>query len=383
MLAFSGGSSANMLRNFALALVAASVAAAPSETAHSLQPDAAAVPRWAHELARRLRHQPAQQTLLAQTLLADWNEDARRFPINASGTVLRNASSVPGATSHAVLPAPLAPRRAPRELSIGVLQMQAVHGNVSASIAKASALLAAGPPGHLDLLVLPELAFAGYVWDHADELAPVAEAADGPTFRWASAAAKARGAHVLVGFAERDAADANRLHNAAMVVGPDGALVTVARKTALTDTDALWAERGSGANSMPVVDVPGVGRIGVGICKDMSVVPVGAVAGEHHMDNSFRAAEVDVIAVLAAWDSSDAREVIHEKWKARVSRHLGTPTVLVVADQTGAELGVPYAGASTVMDLAGPTTLGQLDHEEQLLVVKVPPMAARAAASAA
>ena len=27
-----------------------------------------------------------------------------------------------------------------------------------------------------------------------------------------------------------------------------------------------------------------------------------------------------------------------------------------------AELGVPYAGASTVMDLAGPTTLGQLDH---------------------
>ena len=93
--------------------------------------------------------------------------------------MLRNASSVPGATSHAVLPAPLAPRRAPRELSIGVLQMQAVHGNVSASIAKASALLAAGPPDHLDLLVLPELAFAGYVWDHADELAPVAEAADG------------------------------------------------------------------------------------------------------------------------------------------------------------------------------------------------------------
>ena len=236
--------------------------------------------------------------------------------------------------------------------------MQAVHGNVSASIAKASALLAAGPPGHLDLLVLPELAFAGYVWDHADELAPVAEAADGPTFRWASAAAKARGAHVLVGFAERDAADDKRLHNAAMVVGPDGALVTVARKTALTDTDALWAERGSGANSMPVVDVPGVGRIGVGICKDMSVVPVGAVAGEHHMDNSFRAAEVDVIALLSSWDSSDAREVIHEKWKARVSRHLGTPTVHVVADQTGAELGVPYAGASTVMDLAGPTTLG-------------------------
>ena len=89
-----------------------------------------------------------------------------------------------------------------------------------------------------------------------------------------------------------------------------------------------------------------------------------------------------MIAVLAAWDSSDARDVIHEKWKARVSKHLGTPTVFVVADQTGAELGVPYAGASTVMDLAGPTTLGQLDHEEQLLVVKVPP-AARAAAAAA
>ena len=93
-----------------LALVAASVAAAPSETAHSLQPDAAAVPgRTSRPAATSAR----QQTLLAQTLLTDRNEDARRFPINASGTVLRNAPSS-GARRATPLPAPLAPRRAAR-----------------------------------------------------------------------------------------------------------------------------------------------------------------------------------------------------------------------------------------------------------------------------
>ena len=217
-----------MLRKVALALLAASVAAAPSETAHSLQPDAAAVPRWAHELARRLRHQPAQQTLLAQTLLADWNEDARRFPINASGTVLRNASSVPGATS---TPCCRRRSRAARRALDGV-QMQAVHGNVGASIAKASALLAAGPPGHLDLLVLPGLAFAGCVWDHrrAGAGGGGGRQADVPM-----GVGGKRAARVLVGFAERDAADEKRLHNAAMV-GPDGALVRARRRPSPTPT---------------------------------------------------------------------------------------------------------------------------------------------------
>ena len=60
------------------------------------------------------------------------------------------------------------------------------------------------------------------------------------------------------------------------------------RKTALTETDAQWAGVGRGAKSMPVVDLPPIGRVGVGICKDMSAVTATSLAGEHAMDESFR-----------------------------------------------------------------------------------------------
>ena len=72
------------------------------------------------------------------------------------------------------------------------------------------------------------------------------------------------------------------------------------------------------------------------------------MAGEHSMDESFRMADVDVIVVLAAWDSKDKQEVVHNKWKARVGKHLGTNTLLVIADQVGQQAGVPFAASSAV-----------------------------------
>lgn len=110
--------------------------------------------------------------------------------------------------------------------------------------------------------------------------------------------------------------------------------------------------------------------------------------------------------MLAAWDSHDPTETVHNKWKARVrrrrpprregvsgggvvrplhpcfssphafrraqvSKHLGTETLLVVADQSGNERGVPFAGSSTIMDLAGPATLAKLSSIEEGLIVQV------------
>ena len=62
-----------------------------------------------------------------------------------------------------------------------------------------------------------------------------------------------RSTHVLLGFVERDE---DTLYNSAMLVSATGELVALARKTALTDTDAQWASYGRGAKSMPVVDLP-------------------------------------------------------------------------------------------------------------------------------
>lgn len=359
----------------ALACALLGLGARPNTRQHQheqvlLQPSAPAaateaapdVPTWARNLARRLGPHASPQTLLA-----DWTEDKRRFLLNTTSRVARGPNSGPDVRINlAALPLQTQ-SMATKNITIAVMQMQALHGRANESMQKADALLRAAPPGDFDLLVLPELAFTGYVWDSADEIRPQAEQSDGPSFQWAQKAAKERNSHVLLGFVEQGEGDA--LHNSAMMVSPAGELVMVARKTALTDTDAQWATSGTGSKSMPVTDTP-FGRVGVGICKDMSAVPSGAAAGEHSMDENFRAAGVDIIVVLAAWDSQDAREVVHNKWMARVGKHLGTKTLLVIADQSGSELGVPFAGSSAVMDLSGPTTLAVLSESDEAVGVQ-------------
>jgi len=319
---------------------------------------------WAQRLLSRLGS--GSTPLSAATLLADWRDDKLKYQMNVTTTRVLRGPSAHGVASLGVLPNPVVPEVLPSaNLSLAVLQMQAMHGNVNESMAKASRLLE-DAPGDIDLIVLPELAFTGYIWDTPEEAASVAEPVDGPTYQWAANVAAQRSAYVLLGFVE-DAGE--HLHNSAMLVGPTGELHALARKTALTNTDAQWARSGSGSRSMPVVDLPGVGRVGVGICKDISAVPQNAQPGEHVMDDSFSAAAVDIIAVLAAWDSTDSSSVVHSKWMARVGKHIGTQTLLVVADQSGFELGTPYAGSSTIMDLSEPTILAGLPTEAEGIVV--------------
>ena len=341
---------------------------------------------WAQRLSHRLTN-IGNTPLSAATLLADWRDDKLKYQMNATTSRVLRGPSAHGVASLGALPRPMIPQLQRTNLTLAVLQMQAEHGRVNESMAKASRLLEEAPIGDIDLLVLPELAFTGYIWDTPHEAAAVAEPIDGPTYQWAANVAMTRSAYVLLGFVE-DAGEV--LHNSAMLVGPTGELFALARKTALTNTDAQWAASGSGSKSMPIVDLPGVGRIGVGICKDISAVPQvrpatsllapvppcpcctpwpslpllplvqdalalaaplppptplfhapplppccpqNAVPGQHVMDDSFSAAAVDIIAVLAAWDSTDSSDVVHSKWMARVGKHIGTQTLLVVADQ--------------------------------------------------
>ena len=234
---------------------------------------------------------------------------------------------------------------------------------------------------------------------------------------------------MLLGFVER--ADDNALYNSALLVSARGELVAVARKTALTDTDAQWASYGRGAKSMPVVELPPIGRVGIGICKDMSAVTTTSMPGEHAMDESFRRANTAPLPIrtpprplrvrafrAALVDRTRAqgggcgrhrrarclglagqagdrpqqmegtgalshghaggrpasprhrRIAPYHTRTAQVSKHLGTPTLLIVADQSGSDRGVPYAGSSVVMDLLGPSTLAQLSEAEEGLLVQ-------------
>jgi 5-aminopentanamidase len=195
------------------------------------------------------------------------------------------------------------------------------------------------------LVVLPELATSGYVFESVEETRACAEPATGRALAgWAEEAA--RGAAVVVGgFCE--AGDDGLLYNSAAVVDGRG-VQAVYRKIHLWDREQLFFA--PGVESAAVVETA-VGRIGVAVCYDLNFPEVArglAVAG------------ADVVAVPTNWPSFPRPEGERpiEIALAMATAHVNHVFV-AACDRTGTERGVEWTGGSVICDeygwpIAGP-----------------------------
>ena len=112
------------------------------------------------------------------------------------------------------------------------------------------------------LLVLPECAIPGYMFDSAEEALPFAEEIPGPSTEVLERECRRLGMHVVCGMLERGR---DALHNSAVLIGPDG-LIGTYRKTHLPflGVDRFVVP----GDAFDVYDTP-LGRIGVEICYDL------------------------------------------------------------------------------------------------------------------
>jgi predicted amidohydrolase len=143
-------------------------------------------------------------------------------------------------------------------MKVGFVQTAPRFGAVRENLGRALAQLEEAPG---DLLVLPELFTTGYRFTSAEELAALAEPADGPAVRAVEAHCAARGRWVVGGFAERGA---DGIYNSAFVVGPSG-LLGLYRKVHLFNEEKRWFTPGD--LGFPVWDL-GPLRLGVLVCFD-------------------------------------------------------------------------------------------------------------------
>ena len=130
--------------------------------------------------------------------------------------------------------------------------------NLEVCVARLEEAAAAGA----ELLVLPECAIPGYMFDSADEAMPLAEEIPGPSTAALETACRRLGVHAVCGLLERDG---DLLRNAAVLVGPEG-LVGSYRKTHLP---FLGVDRFvSPGDELRVYETP-LGQIGLEICYDL------------------------------------------------------------------------------------------------------------------
>lgn len=211
-------------------------------------------------------------------------------------------------------------------------QFAPVLGSVERNVDTCVDLVRAAVADGADLVVLPELATSGYMFESPREALDASLTPDAPA--WGRLAAAAGDATVVIGFCEGAGGSA---HNSAAVV--DGAgLRTIYRKTHLWDRELSVFTPG---DSPPPVVTTRWGTLGVLICYDLEFPEMPRLLG---------LARCDVVAVPVNWPllarpaGEHPAEVIAAMAAARSSG-----LYVACCDRTGRERGQEWTEGTAIV----------------------------------
>lgn len=254
---------------------------------------------------------------------------------------------------------------------IGLAQHHVEPGDVAGNLARATAMVGDAAGHGAAVVVLPECLDAGWTHPAARDLArPV----PGPTTDALAAAARAHGVHVVAGVTERAG---DRLHNTAVLLGPDGALLHTHRKVGELDIGRALYTTG---DTLAVAQTP-FGRTATPVCADLG--PDALAVG-----HSLALLGARLLLSPCAWavppEHDDAVSPYGEPWLSTYPELARTHGVAVVGvSNVGPVVGGPWDGWRCIgRSLAvGPdgAVLAHLPYGEEALAVVDVPVAGTAA----
>lgn len=222
-------------------------------------------------------------------------------------------------------------------MNVACCQISPSVGRVEANLKLTRLAVREAAAAGAQLVVLPELASSGYVFESAEEARAAAQLSDAVLAAWSEEAAAGSGDVVVVGgFCELG--EDGRLYNSCALVDGSG-VRAVYRKIHLWDRESLWFSPGSA--EAPVVET-GLGRIGLAVCYDLEFP-------EQTRGLALRGAEV--ITVPTNWPRDRvARPVPILSLLASATAYL-SKVFVAVCDRCGTERDLMFEGGSVI---AGP-----------------------------
>ena len=240
-------------------------------------------------------------------------------------------------------------------LKAGVVQFSPLYGRVVDNLDRLELLVAQGVAQGAQLLVLPEMAWTGYLWPDAAAVLPVAEPAGRGRGQERMAAWAGRwGVSLAFGFPEVGVG----LFNSQGYATPDGVPHPVYRKTHLFEADEWWAAAGdSGYRQWPSP----WGPIGSGICMDLNYPDLADYHG---------ACGTRILAFSTNWLDQDFDVIPY--WEERLTGSgPGYSGAALFANRGGAEFGVAFRGQSAIF-VGGRCVASLPGTDDGVLVVEVP-----------
>mmetsp|Transcript_15257 Transcript_15257/g.26657 ORF Transcript_15257/g.26657 Transcript_15257/m.26657 type:complete len:287 (-) Transcript_15257:1090-1950(-) len=264
------------------------------------------------------------------------------------------------------------------KVKLCAVQFKPEWGERQRNIRTATRLLRNTQPHEYDFIVLPEMAFTGYVFNSFSEIRPYLEDKHGPTFQFCKEVAMRLNCWVVAGYPEisfeedeskngkRDG-EQGKAYNSMCVVDEHGQLVLNYRKTLLYETDKKWACKGDGFQTIRWKEI----NIGFGICMDLNVEDFDFSKDDFPLSKFCSQNDVSLLIVSTAWlqsESDDGLKELFEYWLWRLKPLWNETCVFLAANRTGSERGVTFAGGSVCIDLKQMGLVNWLDQEEDGLL---------------
>ena len=237
-------------------------------------------------------------------------------------------------------------------IRVACIQMEPVVGRKQANIEKSVASIEEAARNGARLIVLPELANSGYVFESREEAFALSEPVpDGESTRAWARLARDRDLYIAAGICERDG---DMLYNSAVLVGPEGHVGTF-RKVHLWNEENLYFEPGN--LGFPVFKTP-IGRIGAMICYD-GWFPEGyrlcALQG------------ADIICIATNWVPIPGQDESREAMANILcmgAAHTNS-VFIAAANRVGTERGQPFIGQSLIVSYTGWPIAGPASRDKE------------------
>ncbi|MGL4369281.1 MAG: carbon-nitrogen hydrolase family protein [Spirochaetota bacterium] len=213
-------------------------------------------------------------------------------------------------------------------MKAAAIQYRPPKGNPQQARREIAALAEEALSRNADIVVFPEMATSGYIWQSGGDLLPHAEPAEGPLFNILSPLARRFGGWVICGFPELGEGDS--LYNSALLISPEGLLTACYRKILLFDADMSWALPGS----IRIVIDSKIGRIAPGICMDLNDDAFVSFAME---------SSAGIIPFCTNWLEEGAD--VWSYWQQRLAGFSGS---LIAANSWGSDGGIEFCGHSAI-----------------------------------
>lgn len=241
------------------------------------------------------------------------------------------------------------------EVTVACIQFEPVIGQPDRNLAAMEARIRTAAAAGADLVVLPELADSGYVFETQEEIAALARPIPaGESAQRLCALAAELGIHIVSGLAE---AAEGTFYNSALICGPDGPLGTY-RKLHLWGRENLFFKPGN--LGLPVFSTP-LGRIGVAICYD------------GWFPETFRilaAQGAEIVCVPTNWVPMPEQDPEAEAMSNILHKAAAHSNGIYVAcaDRVGVERGQPFIGQSLILDATGWPLAGPAGREDEAIL---------------